>query len=93
MRMNERSIIYWTFNNIENDFNIQLNERAMTTISTDTTLMMTNLWMLKKWSTTFISNIQQKLTKKIHSCEHELLKKKDNVTNSSLFSIYSQLYS
>ncbi len=29
---------------------------------------------------TFISNIQQKLIKKIHSCEHELLKRESNVT-------------
>ncbi len=64
-------MIYWTFNDIEDDFNIELNERAMTMISTDITLMMMNLWMLKKWLMTFILNIQQKRTKKQHSCKHE----------------------
>ncbi len=71
MRMNERSTIYWTFDDIEDDFNIKLNERVMTMISTDITLTMMNLWTLKRWLMTFISNIQEKRIKKQHSCEHE----------------------
>ncbi len=63
MRMNKRSMIYWTFDDIEDNFNIKLNERIMTTISTDITLTTMNLWTLKRWLTTFISNIQQKRTK------------------------------
>ena len=43
MKMNEKSTIYWTFNDIKDDFNIELNEKAMITISTDIMLMMTNL--------------------------------------------------
>jgi len=57
MKMNEKSIIYWTFNAIKDDFNIELNEKVMTMISTDITLTTMNLWMLKKWLMTFISNI------------------------------------
>ena len=71
MKMNEKLTIYWTFNDIKDDFNIKSNERVMTTISTDITLTTTNLWMLKKWLMTFISNIQEKRTKKQYSCEHE----------------------
>ncbi len=71
MKMNEKSMIYWIFDAIEDDFNIELNERAMTTISTDITLTTMNLWTLKRWLTTFISNIQEKRTKKQHSCKHE----------------------
>ncbi len=71
MKMNKKSMIYWTFDAIEDDFNIESNERAMTTISTDITLTMTNLWMLKRWLMTFILNIQEKRTKKQHSCKHE----------------------
>ncbi len=71
MKMNEKSMIYWTFNAIEDDFNIESNERIMTTISTDIMLMITNLWMLKRWLMTFISNIQEKRTKKQHSCKHK----------------------
>ncbi len=59
MKMNEKSMIYWTFDATEDDFNIKLNERAMTTISTDITLTIMSLWMLKKWLMTFISNIQE----------------------------------
>ncbi len=43
MKMNEKSTIYWTFNDIEDDFNIKSNERVMTTISTDIMLTMMNL--------------------------------------------------
>ncbi len=71
MKMNEKLTIYWTFNDIKDDFNIKSNERVMTTISTDITLTTTNLWMLKKWLMTFISNIQEKRTKKQYSCKHE----------------------
>ncbi len=71
MKMNEKSMIYWTFNDIKDDFNIKSNERTMTMISTDITLMMTSLWMLKKWLMNFISDIQEKHTKKQHSCKHE----------------------
>ena len=71
MKTNKKSIIYWTLDAIKDDFNIESNERAMTTISTDITLTATNLWMLKRWLTTFISNIQEKRTKKQHSCKHE----------------------
>ncbi len=35
MKMNEKLMIYWTFNAIKNDFNIKSNERTMTMISTD----------------------------------------------------------
>ncbi len=71
MKMNEKSTIYWTFNDIKDDFNIESNERVMTTISTDIMLMMTSLWMLKRWLMNFISDIQEKRTKKQYSCEHE----------------------
>ena len=71
MKMNEKSMIYWTFKDIEDDFNIKLNERAMIIILTDIMLMTTNLWMLKRWLMTFISNIQEKRIKKQHSCKHE----------------------
>ncbi len=57
-------MIYWTLNDIKDDFNIESNKKAMTTISTDITLMMMNLWMLKRWLMTFILNIQEKRTKK-----------------------------
>ncbi len=79
MKMNEKSMIYWTLDDIKNDFNIESNKRAMTMISTNITLMMTNLWMLKRWSMTFILNIQEKRTKKQHSCEHEYSREKSNV--------------
>ncbi len=71
MRMNEKSTIYWTFDDIEDDFNIKSNERVMTMISTDMTLTMTSLWMLKRWLMNFISDIQEKRTKKQHSCKYE----------------------
>ncbi len=71
MKMNEKSMIYWTFNAIKDDFNIESNEKAMTMISTDIMLTMMNLWMLKRWLMTFISNIQEKRIKKQHSCKHE----------------------
>ena len=64
MKMNEKSMIYWTFNDVEDDFNIESNERIMTTISTDITLMMMILWTFKRWLMTFISNILEKCTKK-----------------------------
>ncbi len=71
MKMNEKSMIYWTFNDIEDDFNIKSNERIMTMISTDITLTTTSLWILKRWLMNFISNIQEKCIKKQHSCKHE----------------------
>ena len=80
MKINEKSTIYWTLDDIKDNFNIESNEKAMITISTDIMLMMTNLWMLKKWLMTFISNIQEKRTKKQHSCKHEYSRKKSNVT-------------
>ncbi len=43
MKMNEKSTIYWTFNDIKDDFNIKSNEKTMTMILTDITLMMMNL--------------------------------------------------
>ncbi len=43
MKTNEKSMIYWTFDAIKDDFNIKLNEKIMTTISTDITLTMTSL--------------------------------------------------
>jgi len=63
MKMNEKSTIYWTLDATEDDFNIELNEKVMTTISTDIMLMTTSLWMLKKWSMTFILNIQENCTR------------------------------
>ncbi len=90
MRTNEKSTIYWTFDNIEDDFNIKSNERAMTTISTDITLMTMNSWTLRILLMTFTLNILIERTKKIHSCEHELLKKRSNVMISTLFSTYSR---
>jgi len=42
---------------------------------------------------TFTLDILIERTKKIHLCEHKLLKRKSNVTISSLFSTYSQAYS
>ncbi len=57
MKMNEKLMLYWTFDAIKDDFNIKSNEMIMTTISTDIMLMMTSLWMLKKWLMNFISNI------------------------------------
>ncbi len=71
MKMNEKSMIYWTLDAIKDDFNIKLNEKAMTMISTDIMLTIMNLWTLKRWLMTFISNIQEKRTKKQHSCKHE----------------------
>ncbi len=62
--MNEKSMIYWTFNAIEDDFNIESNETTMTTISTDITLTTTSLWTLKRWLMNFISNIQEKRARK-----------------------------
>ncbi len=64
MKMNEKLMIYWTLDDIKDDFNIESNERAMTMILTDITLTTMNLWMLKRWLMTFISNIQEKRTKK-----------------------------
>ncbi len=93
MRTNERSTIYWTFNNIEDDFNIESNERAMTMISTDITLTTTNSWTLRILLMTFTLDILIERTKKIHSCEHTLLKRRSNITISTLFLIYSRLYS
>ena len=89
MRMNEKSTIYWTFDDIEDDFNIKSNERTMTTILTDITLTTMNSWMLRILLMTFTFDILIKRTKKIHSYEHKLLKKRSNVT----ILIYSQLYS
>ncbi len=71
MKINKKLMIYWTLDVIKDDFNIKLNERVMIMILTDITLMMTNLWMLKKWLMTFILNIQEKRIKKQHSCKHE----------------------
>ncbi len=71
MKLNKKLIIYWTFNDIKDDFNIKLNERIMTTILIDIRLMMMNLWIFKRWSMTFILNIQEKRTKKQYSCKHE----------------------
>ena len=93
MRTNERSTIYWTLNDIKDDFNIESNERAMTTISTDITLTTMNSWTLRILLMTFTLDILIERTKKIHSCEHKLLKRENNVMISSLFSIYSRAYS
>ncbi len=68
MKTNEKLIIYWTFDAIEDDFNIELNETTMTTISTDIMLTTTSLWTLKRWLMNFISNIQEKRARKnIHA--------------------------
>ncbi len=57
MKMNEKSMIYWTLDAIKDDFNIKSNERIMTTISTDIMLMMMSLWTFKRWLINFISDI------------------------------------
>ncbi len=71
MKINEKLMIYWTFNTIEDDFNIKSNKKTMTMISIDITWTTINLWMFQKWLMTFISNIQEKCIKKQHSCKHE----------------------
>ncbi len=92
MRMNERLMIYWILDDIKDDFNIESNERVMTIISTDIMLTMMNSWTLRILSMTFTLNILIKRTEKIHSCKHELLKKRSNVM--ILYSwLYSWLYS
>ena len=63
MKMNEKSTIYWTLDVTEDDFNIKSNERVMTMILTDIMLMMTSLWMFKRWLMTFILNIQENCTR------------------------------
>ncbi len=68
MKMNEKSMIYWTLDAIKNDFNIKLNETIMTTISTDIMLTTMSLWILKRWLMNFILNIQEKCARKnIHA--------------------------
>ncbi len=42
---------------------------------------------------TFTLNIQIERTKKIHSCEHELLKRESNITILIYSQLYSQFYS
>ncbi len=56
MKMSEKSMIYWIFVDIEDDFSIKSNEMTMTMISIDTTLMMMNLWIFRKSLMIFIFN-------------------------------------
>ncbi len=57
MKMSEKSMIYWIFVDIKDDFNVESNEMIMTMISIDTTLMTMNLWMLRKSLMIFIFDI------------------------------------
>ncbi len=50
----EKSMIYWILIDIEDDFSIESNERVMTMISINTTLMTMNLWMFRKLLMIFI---------------------------------------
>ncbi len=43
MKTSKKSMIYWIFIDIENDFSIKSNEMIMTMILINTTLMMMNL--------------------------------------------------
>ena len=52
--MSEKSMIYWIFVDIEDDFSIKSNEMTMIMILIDTTLMTMNLWMLRKLLMIFI---------------------------------------
>ncbi len=54
MKMSEKSMIYWIFIDIKDNFSIKSNEITMTMISIDTTLMMTNLWTLRRSLMIFI---------------------------------------
>ncbi len=54
--MSEKLMIYWILVDIKDNFSIKLNEMIMTMISIDTTLMMMNLWMLRRSLTIFIFN-------------------------------------
>jgi len=94
MRMNERSMIYWILDDIEDDFNIKSSERVMTMISTDITLTTMNSWTFRILLMTFTLNVLIERTKKIHSCEHEWLKRKNNVMILNLFlTLFSTLFS
>ena len=54
MKMSEKSMIYWIFIDIKDDFSIKSNEMIMIMISIDTMLMMMNLWMLRRSLMIFI---------------------------------------
>ncbi len=56
MKMSEKSMIYWIFVDIKDDFSIESNEMTMTMISIDITLMTMNLWMLRRSLMIFIFN-------------------------------------
>ncbi len=43
MKISKKSIIYWIFIDIKDDYSIESNEMIMTMISIDTTLMTMNL--------------------------------------------------
>ncbi len=62
MKMSEKSMIYWIFVNIKDDFSIKSNEMTMIIISIDTTLMMMNLWILRKSLMIFIFNTRTNCT-------------------------------
>ncbi len=59
IKINEKSIIYWTFDDIKNNFNIKLNERIMITILINIMLIMMSLWTFKKWLMNFITSISR----------------------------------
>ncbi len=54
----EKLMIYWILVDIENNFSIKSNEVTMIMISIDTTLMMMNLWMLRRLLMIFIFDTQ-----------------------------------
>ncbi len=62
MKTSKKSMIYWIFVDIKDDFSIESNEMTMTMISIDTTLMIMNLSMLRKLLMIFIFNIQTNCT-------------------------------
>ncbi len=58
MKMSKKSMIYWIFVDIKDNFSIESNEMTMIIISIDTILMMMNLWMLRKSLMIFIFDTQ-----------------------------------
>ena len=56
MKMSEKSLIYWIFIDIKDDFSIKSNEMTMIMISIDTTLITMNLWMFRRSLMIFIFN-------------------------------------
>ncbi len=54
MKMNEKSMIYWIFVDIEDDFSIESNEMIMIMISINITSMTMNLWTLRRSLMIFI---------------------------------------